>query len=378
MLLLMLSIAEGEAAVRKYRSQRLADIAGQLQAEYQIDCSSAKTCPIGNYTLSVVENSMREVCHIGFQLFLPVLTKQNPSPVYRFVERYLLELFLLKDSPAIRQKLQEDKVNLRFGNGKQPADIYSGLTNMLSAIKENFTLSITTDNSHYTVSWLEGKQPFCSLRFPIQYELMWGINKKETEAYFYTDLLHYLQAHRQKQEALPLPPDKLPSVGGNCYVWEGEWYAIEAMNTNRYYKRRSSDGKYEPLCSLSRPEESVQNLFTLDCSQQITASVTQRLYGRKKNSFEVPLHVLLNFCRQEGCEVFAGIENCNGKEVSGTLTLLNRSLGYNHLMFFKTDYRVLEHPERYPIEIQLYAYVPTHNLHSLFSEPSNTNKKEKK
>lgn len=40
-------------------------------------------------------------------------------------------------------------------------------------------------------------------------------------------------------------------------------------------------------------------------------------------------------------------------------------------MHFNTDLRILEHPEKYKMNIQLYAYVPTHNIHSLFSEKIN-------
>ncbi|MGYP005874682701 len=53
------------------------------------------------------------------------------------------------------------------------------------------------------------------------------------------------------------------------------------------------------------------------------------------------------------------------------MILLNRSFGYNHVMHFNAGPRMLEHPEKYKIEIQLYAYVPTHNIHSLFSEINN-------
>ena len=65
------------------------------------------------------------------------------------------------------------------------------------------------------------------------------------------------------------------------------------------------------------------------------------------------------------------IEECDSKKIRGMMILLNRSFGYNHVMHFNAGPRMLEHPEKYKIEIQLYAYVPTHNIHSLFSEINN-------
>ena len=132
-----------------------------------------------------------------------------------------------------------------------------------------------------------------------------------------------------------------------------------------------SDGGYSLIYSPDKPEESIRNLFVLPCDRSITAGVNQKLYGGKNIYFEIPLVQLHNFCQLEGCEIFVGIEECGNKKIKGMLILLNRSSGYNHVMHFNTDLRILEHPEKYKMNIQLYAYVPTHNIYSLFSEKIN-------
>lgn len=103
--------------------------------------------------------------------------------MYQFVERYLLELFLLRDDNAINRQLYEDKVSVRF-RGERRKDVHTALLKVLSELKTNVSLSITTDNSHYSVLWTEKDHPLLYLRFPIQYELLWGMNKKEIEHIF--------------------------------------------------------------------------------------------------------------------------------------------------------------------------------------------------
>lgn len=355
---------------RKFHSARLESISTQLHERYQIDCMTLQIHSIENNMLTVVRNPFQEICHIGFQLFPTILIEQNPSPAYRFIERYLLELFLLKDDALIRRQLYEDKVVIRFKN-EQRTNLYASLLEILPQLKDNTSLSITTDNSHYSVLWSKKDHPLLHLRFPIQYELLWGMNKKEIEAHLYPDLLLYASTGTKPKESFPIvSSENLQSIGDNRFVWNGEWYAIGNVNTNQYYERLSDSG-YSLIYSPDKPEESIRNLFVLPCDRSITAGVNQKLYGGKNIYFEIPLVQLLNFCQLEGCEIFVGIEECGNKKIKGMLILLNRSSGYNHVMHFNTDLRILEHPEKYKMNIQLYAYVPTHNIYSLFSEKIN-------
>ena len=354
---------------RKYYSAKLEDIGMQLYDHYKIDCLTVQTSIIDGYTITISHNAFQEICHIGFKLFPSVLTKQNPSPVYQFVERYLLELFLLRDDNAINRQLYEDKVSVRF-RGERRKDVHTALLKVLSELKTNVSLSITTDNSHYSVLWTEKDHPLLYLRFPIQYELLWGMNKKEIESHFYPDLLISSSVVTGQEDSLSVSSENMQNIGNNRFVWNGEWYAVRSVNTNRYYEQLP-DGSYSLIYSLNRPEESVRNLLVLPYDRSVTAIVNQKLYGGKNLSFEIPLIQLLNFCRQEGCEIFVGIEECDSKKIRGMMILLNRSFGYNHVMHFNAGPRMLEHPEKYKIEIQLYAYVPTHNIHSLFSERNN-------
>lgn len=367
-LILMLLCGASHAAEGQFRSPKLRTMAERLEAGYGIDCNHGGMYEIHGIPVLVSKNRYKEISHIGFSLFSDGVMEQSPSPVYRFVERYLLELVLLKDNAAIRTGMKEDKVTLRFGE-KEVADIYGGLLRSLPLIRNNLSLTVTTDNSYYAVSWFkDGKSVFC-MRFPLQYELLWGINKKDLEMLFYPDFMHYVSLGTrplEQQEDMT----GLEKANGNCYVWTGDWYGIEAMNSNRYYKKNAAGG-YEPLCSSSRPDESACNLFTLQAPAAMQATVTQRMYGRKKQTFTVGLQQLLDFCRAEGCKVFAAIEKRSHNRVEGSATLLNQALGYIHVISFSMDSRMLEHPADYEMKLEIYAYVPTHNIHTLFHDDKN-------
>lgn len=71
-----------------------------------------------------------------------------PSPVYLFVERYLLWVLLMKDEPADKERLKEDRVLFRFGM-KLNDKIYLNLKQSLREIKQDQSFIITTDNSKY-------------------------------------------------------------------------------------------------------------------------------------------------------------------------------------------------------------------------------------
>lgn len=353
----------------RYASQRLEEIAATLQAEYRIDCRRPQVCPFGRGHIVVAENALHQIDHIGLQLFARQLMEENPSPVYHFVERYLLELCLMKEQTAVARRLKEEKVNLRFGKRRKKT-VGEELTELLPRLmKSRNSLMILNSDNRYTVSFYDGDLLLLALRFPIQYELLWGMGKKEVESHFYADLLHYVSTLPTGETAAAdslLPADEayrlVPHTDG-CLSLPGEFYGVEAMNDTRFYRKRA-DGCYAPLRDPRYPEESVRNLFLLPVASSPKASVTQYLYGRRRLTFELPLDHLLSYCRAMGCRTYVGIERLDEQGVAGTAILQNSTYGYCHLLYFETGASVLSGA----ISISLYAYVPTHNVAALFPE----------
>ena len=183
----------------KFVSKKLENIAFQLSSQYQADCSVKQRillkplCP--DKQIIVTTDLYRTVNHIGFELFDRTVMEQNPSPVYTFVERYLLELLLTDNDEGMRHLLEESKVMARLGQNNRLLT-HARLLSVLREMNSAHSFIITTDNSRYTMVWYHDKEMLFSLRFPIQYELIWGMNKVEAENLFYMNLENYRLGRR--------------------------------------------------------------------------------------------------------------------------------------------------------------------------------------
>lgn len=355
------------AQTTRYACSNLQQLAATLENDYGLKCDHPQTANLGRNRLVVAEDSLGRIDHIGWEIFPAHIVRENPSPVYRFVERYLLELYLCKQLPTPAQRLKEDKVTLRFP-GHEQETLRRNIDQRLPHFGTRTSLLVLTDNNYYSVSVYEAGEPQFSIRFPIRYELLWGMNKKEAENSFYTNLAHYQSVPARSNE--PLPPDKteeLVAEADNCFVLPGDSYIIGAMNNDCFY-RRTAGGIYLPVCDTLRAEASVRNLFLLPCGEKVTASVKQRLYNRRMLEFDVPLHKLMAFCRAAGCRPYVGIETVTDEEVTGTVILMNPAYGYCHQLYFRVPTGILANLTAYKLQLELYAYVPTHNIGNLFYE----------
>lgn len=360
--------ATAAAQAPRFANGNLQRLAGQLQAEYGLDCTRPGTQEFGQNRLVVTQDSLRRIDHIGLALFPESIVRENPSPVYRFVERYLLELYLPQEQPTPEQRLKEDNVTLHFPSNPG-GSLRDDIARHLPRLDEHTSLLVLTDNHRYSVSIYRGERALFVMRFPIRYELLWGMNKVEAENGFYEALLRY-----RAPRATAVPPlaaaqaSALQPDGDGCLVLTGNSYVIAAVNNDRFY-RLDPDGTCRPVLDRTHAEESLRNLFLMpDLAAGITASVTQRMYRRRTLQFDIPLHHLLSFCRTAGCQAYVGIETCTAERVTGTVILLNPSLGYCHQLSFETDIGILDHPRRHKMSLELYAFVPTHNIGNLFDE----------
>ena len=101
LLLIMLSVSLALFS-QSYVSSKLQDIAAQVDSRTDF-----------NHPLNIIKNKSGKVTHIGFSLFTEAIKADYPSPVYHFVERYLLELYLMDDATLITRMLTEDKVQIQ-------------------------------------------------------------------------------------------------------------------------------------------------------------------------------------------------------------------------------------------------------------------------
>lgn len=362
-LLLYGSIHAQEYSPQQCIGEKVKSIAEILYTDYQIDCENSTEAEIDKMAIIIRKNASKKILHIGFKLFPNKTIDKHPSPAYNFIEYYLLNLYLLKEDSIILRQMNEDKVQILFGNKTRKQHLRKQLAEAVSALNRSSSFTIDMTGNNYTMAYADDENKVFKIHFPANHQLLSGMNKKESEQFFYTSLTSFLGAPCIEDT---VDARTLEKIGENCYLQKGETYQIEAMNTNRYYTLQN--GNYLQLADTLQAGRSVQNLFTMQADNRIEANVTLRLYGQKKIDFSIPLHKLLEFCRANGCKVFAGIESAGASSIKGTVILLNQAQGYSHTMSFEVDPRILNRPEAYKIKTDLYTFAPVHNIESIFFE----------
>lgn len=350
-----------------YENKKVEEIMGllskrQLNPKQGGEFALGAICP--GKSMIVEKDGNGRINHVGVKLFDRKIMKDYPSPSYLFVERYLLWILLTKDEARINERIKEDRVSIRSGQSLTHS-IYNNVYLSLADIKPDQSFIITTDNSKYAVTWLEDRRAVLSVSFPIQYELIWGVNKKEAESSFKADLLDFVR------NVSKYPSDNIPTeleeTEKGCFCSDGDFYGLEEITSYRYYHKKEPQG-YRLIYNPDYPVESTANLFTGSPDPAIQIQITQRMYGNKRESYTVPLAGFLAFCRANGCEVFVGIENQLEHQIDGSVIIVNRSLGYNHILYFSVDTRIWGEGARYPVVAQLYAFVPMHNVGGLYGK----------
>ncbi len=273
----------------------------------------------------------------------------NPA-ICSFVERYLLYMYLLQ--PSSRQRIASDDNVIfkpRFSLG----------------VDTTCDMSLSFKNNRYSLEWNKaGKQVF-SMSFPNQYELISGMNKIESGDMF---LQQVIDAQKLSicDDFIEPSIDELSIINdSSLYIKRGGYYLIKDVNSDCYYYRLSN-GEISPVNSSLYPAETVSNLFASIVKGDYYLQVTQHLYSNKSKQFTLSVEDFIHYCRAMDCNIYVGIEQFDGKQLKATIVAENILLGFNHLLSIKLDRSILARKQG-EIETDLFAFIPTHNLKSLFS-----------
>lgn len=290
-----------------------------------------------------VDSKTKVVTHLG----LPLFKKDAEYPynyIYRFIERITLYAQLL--SPTERKLLLSDN--------KVKMDIAK-----VATIDSTMNFTIDSDETTFYASWDN-----CKMSFPKNFQLIRGVNKKESDMLFYRNLMDFCQTHREYvDKRIPIA---IPSDSASYIVENGDCYIIREVNSNRYYLN-TGDDKRIPIYGDKYASESVVNLFQQLVNSNINIHISQNLYNYKRENYTLPLSSFTKFCDAEGCRTYVGVEEENNEMVKAVVVYSNDFFAYNHLLYVEVDRKVLRE-QKGEINGVLYCYIPTHNLKSLFRD----------
>ena len=298
----------------------------------------------------------------GLKLFSPEVKEAAPKPqvvVMDFLERYFGNELPSQRQTTREHKMADDKVYFRKG---QPTDLYQVCDTMM--------FSINLLDRYYEVQWMKAEEPFVTIVFPAQYDLLLGAQKDEASKQFKDAVL----AAPQRAED-PKVPVGLEEIVESLYRTKGDTLELASLSDALYYNKVREN--YNPVFDNSHLDYSAANLFHgLISNADYRMYVEQSVYGITTINYTISLSQWLNYCAEWGLKVFFAVEEEREDGILALVIAQSKELGFHHLLSvvipdkFVTDQNAV-------LKVRLTPYIPVHNVKDLYQKQSETHKRVK-
>ena len=298
------------------------------------------------------------------RLFSEEVRMQSDKPmnmVMDFLERYFVELKTIKGTTIV-DKMADDKVFFRKG---RLADYYN--------LCDTVPFSINRVDKHYEVSWYNGSEPFITVIFPAQYDLIMGQTQKEIQQAFRSIVCSAKPTNDVSANSF----NGIEPLNDTIWIAKQEKFEFESMNDATYYKKGAKDiDAFEPVFDSHLKVYSAANLFHgIVEGVDRRMYVEQSVYGMTTVNYTISLRQWLDYCREQKLKVFFAIEE---EREDGLLALVianSSELCYNHLLSVVLPDDFITNQNEM-LKARLTPYIPTHNVKDLFKKEIQKRKKK--
>ena len=324
-----------------FRTAELERLANELALDIEA-LPDGYSHPVANGVRLTVHQTEQKIDHIGLYLFSEEIRQMGKSPIFDFLERYFLQLKYPPQIKSMQNMIRDDQFKFLSGN-------LESVNNIL--LTDGF--SFNYDNHCYQATWNRNDSTLLSVSFPVEYELISGENKIEAEDNLINDV----------RSAKVVIPEGKPVIKKDYY--------LSKEITNKLYLQNGM-----LVVSPKHPAESVANMMlSLQTEGDYQISITQLSYGFKKTVFEVPLKKWIAFCKNQGCEIYFGVEKISDDgTIDCVVMAVNSAENYNHVLTVQVPSKTIE-AKSGKLEARLYPYVPTHNVLNMFAAYRKSNPK---
>ena len=313
------------------------------------------------YTLLLLLAGMGSVSSQGIKLFSPEMKEaasKSQVVIMDFLERYFSQLSLLKGT-SVQTKMADDKVYFRKGN---LSDLYQ--------VCDTMPFSISLLDRYYEVNWMKAEEPFVTIVFPAQYDLLLGLQKDEALTQF-KDMI----VSAPLRETSAAIPSELIQIDSLIYQTRSDSLELASLSDALYYNKVSES--YHPVFDRNHLAYSAANLFHgLIIDADYRMYVEQSVYGMTTVNYTIMLSQWLNYCAEWGMKVYFAVEEEREDGILALVIAQSKELGYHHLLSVVIpDKFVLD--QNAVLKVRLTPYIPVHNVKDLYQRQSATRKKVK-
>lgn len=306
----------------------------------------------GGRRLRVRTDQLGDVSHVGYKLFSDQLIQSyGYSPVFDFLERYLLELDLGLDGKTPQQRMDVDRVM-----------ITKGTMAMLKQISEDTPFGIEyVKRRLYRVTWSIKGKPLV-LSFQADCQLLVGCDALQLEQRVTRNMPRQSKEPRPMAAMLEDWSKAKISKADSLQILDGGDYLSNQIVRMLYMVDGTED---RPYVSTKNVSISVNNIMQTGFFPSIPMDIVLDKYGYKVDTLHVTLRQFLAYCESEHGKIYMGIKKVSKTELLGTLFILNEQMAYNHVLSFEFPLGILQE-KPLPIKARLYAYIPLQNVTEKF------------
>lgn len=355
--LLLLGCA-AQLSAASFTTKRLQAIAQHARLS-GLDTLSAGTCESYTYRshpLTIRVNSYGEIEHIGLRLFSDELRAFQPSPIYDFLERYLLDRLSAPAGSEQAIRMGWDRVTFVKGNAQTALS--------LDGTEAFYTKS--REMKYYDVVWNRNGKDVLEMAFDMDWQLLSGCDAIELEQNYVRDL---------PRVVVDLTPDIVvpDSVEGKEYVYGGRTYIIDAVRNDLFFTRRytGKQSQWRLLVDTKSPSHSVSNMML---SRQACGNLRLKLaidrYGYTTDTLTVNYAQLLQKNIDEGCEPYYGFKYKKDGNYHGTVFFVNKNGGYVTMLRVVVPEAAIYDPDHAEVRGRLWTYIPMYNVSESYFKPN--------